>query len=58
MMGGLQVLADNSALSACLSCGRFSTEVFLCVYDFARFTTNADISIQNNSFALPLCAST
>lgn len=25
---------------------------------FARFTTNAGISIQNNSFALPLCAGT
>ena len=58
MTGGLQVLTNNRALSACLSSGSFSREVFLCVYDFARFATTADISIQNNSFALPLCART
>lgn len=34
-----------------------SQQKYFCVFMTARFTTKADIAIQNSPFALPLCAS-
>ena len=57
--GNVAGYAQQQIMSACFFCGSFWTEVFwVFMTDFFRFTTTADISIQNNSFTIPLCAST